>query len=140
MNSAPSAKWLLGEARKRLEALQTMPPAEACEQLIVRTLKRVEQAEASEKGRWRRLVRYGVLPVAASFLLLAGFHIYYLNLEPSDYDLKVVGQKELLAGAPAALRVQVVRRNRQGAGGRRAGHGGDGPREGSYPARQLYHG
>jgi len=94
----------LDEARKRLEALQSLPPIEAPDALIQATLERV-QRHRSTRGRWAVA---GLLAAAAAVLLLATAHVYYSNLAPSPYDLRVLGQSELLAGSDASLRVLLV--------------------------------
>src|SRR5687767_12646152 len=72
----------LDEARKRQAAFETVAACEASEDLIQATLRRIDAHERS----WRRFKRY-VAPgafaaVAACVLVLAGFHVYYLNLKP----------------------------------------------------------
>ena len=48
------------------------------------------------------------LAAAALAVALAGLHVYYLTLSASRYELKVLGQSELLAGSEASLRVLLV--------------------------------
>lgn len=100
----------LEEAQKRFQAMQHVPASEASEDLIQATLYRV--AAAAERQRaWRRMLLRVALPAAAAVvLLLTGLHFYFDRLETSPYDLRVLGQKELLAGAHGSLRVQLVNR------------------------------
>lgn len=100
----------LAEARKRAAAFETVPVCEASEELIRNTVANVEQhAETSIQVRkWVKLGVFG--SVAAAVLILGGLHLYYLNLAPSSYDLLVLGQQQLLAGTPGALRVTLTDR------------------------------
>jgi uncharacterized protein YfaS (alpha-2-macroglobulin family) len=101
----------LEEAQRRREALQALPPSEAAESLIRRTVAGVE-ATASRRSRLRRYAgRTILLATAASVLIIGGFHLYYRQLQPSPYDLRLLGQQDLLADSNAALRVAVLRRD-----------------------------
>lgn len=98
----------LEEAQKRYRAVQAVPACEASEELISNTLAYVEKRQHQGR-RLRHSLLFGVpSAVAAAVLLLAGFQFYYTNLEASPYDLRVLGQKELIAGARGSLRVQVL--------------------------------
>jgi A-macroglobulin TED domain/Alpha-2-macroglobulin family/MG2 domain/Macroglobulin domain MG3/Bacterial Alpha-2-macroglobulin MG10 domain len=106
----------LEEARKRLTALQTVPPTEASEELVRDTVTGVEKHERRRR-RQRIYVLGGLLGAfAAAALVLVGFHLHYANLSPTPFDLKVIGQSQLTAGSPASLRVQVVKRFPDAAG------------------------
>jgi type II secretory pathway pseudopilin PulG len=94
----------LEEAQKRREALESLPPVEAPEALVRATLERIEQYRAT-RSRWTKV---GLLAAAAVVLLLAAANLYYYNLAPSPYDLRVLGQAELVAGSEASLRVLLV--------------------------------
>ncbi len=102
--ACPICQVALDEARKRLSALDTLPVVEASDELIRATEQRVR--------RYRRrkfTVGRVVFGVAASIaMVLVGFHVYYATLSPSPYDLRVLGQSELLAGSEASLRVLLV--------------------------------
>jgi type II secretory pathway pseudopilin PulG len=95
----------LEEARKRLAALQSLSVVEAPESLLQRTEQRIREYR---EPRWTG-PKIGLMAAAATILLLAGLHIYYLTLAPSPYDLRVLGQSELLSGAEGSLRVVVLR-------------------------------
>ncbi len=97
----PICRVALDEARKRLEVLESLPPVEASEALIAATRKRIQQYRPS---RFTPL-RVGLAAAAAVVALLAGFHLYYLNMAASPYDLRVLGQSELWSGSEASLRV-----------------------------------
>lgn len=57
----------------------------------------------------RRLFYGGILALAASLALVLGIiHLYYSRLSPSPYTLAVLGQKQMLAGAPGSLRVRLT--------------------------------
>ena len=94
----------LGEARRRLDALRTLPPVEAPAALV--------RAAAARIGRYRRRrltpARVGLLATAVLLLIFAGMHVYYFTLSPSPYDLRILGQSELWAQSGAALRVRLV--------------------------------
>jgi anti-sigma factor RsiW len=98
----------LEEARKRLTALQSLPPSEAPERLVRATVAAVE----NRVWRWRRVRRYvlgGALAAAAIVAAVIGeFHFHYVNLSASPTDIKVLGQTQLLAGAAASLRVCLI--------------------------------
>jgi hypothetical protein len=98
----------LEEARKRLTALQSLPPSEAPERLVRATVAAVE----NRVWRWRRVRRYvlgGALAAAAIAAAVIGeFHFHYANLSASPTDIKVLGQTQLLAGAAASLRVCLI--------------------------------
>ncbi len=98
----------LEEAQKRFHALQTVPACEASEELIRSTLTNVEQRSVQRRVVRRRFFIGVPSAVAAAVMLLAGSQLYYSNLEASPYDLRVLGQKELVAGARGSLRVQLL--------------------------------
>jgi hypothetical protein len=94
----------LEEAQKRREALESLPPIEAPEALVRATLDRIEQYRTT-RSRWTRA---GLLVAEAAVLLLGTANLYYYNLAPSPYDLRVLGQTDLVAGSEASLRVLLV--------------------------------
>ena len=49
------------------------------------------------------------MALAVAAVVLAGFHVYYSNLKPSPYDLRVLGQTAWLPGTDAALHLRVLR-------------------------------
>src|SRR5262245_778679 len=78
--SCETCRAALDQARKRYAALASVPAHEHSEQLISSTLQRVEDYEQRRK-RWHKRMFKGIgLALAASVLILAGFHIYFLNL------------------------------------------------------------
>ncbi len=105
----PICQVALEEARKRFAALQSVPVIEASDSLINATITRIA---ANREPRWTP-ARIGLAAAAAVLLLLGGLHLYYLNLSPSPFDLKVLGQTELLAGTEGSLRVLLVRHDNQ---------------------------
>ena len=100
----PICQVALQEARKRFEALQELPVVEASERLIEAAQERITQ----HQGRRRRWTRVGWSVAATVILCLGGVHLYYLNLSPTPYDLRVLGQTELIANSQASLRVLLV--------------------------------
>lgn len=101
----------LEEAQKRAQAFHSLPACEASEELICTTLTKVGSHSDRRLVLRRRWLRGGFAAAATVVLALAGMHAYYLNLEASPYDLRVLGQHELLAGARGSLRVQLVNRS-----------------------------
>jgi hypothetical protein len=101
-------KLALDEARKRFAVLQALPPIEPSEQLIQATLRRID----SHHGRILRVRRWFVVGslsgIAAAVLLIGALNIYYLNLTPTPYDLRILGQSRLLAGSVASLRIRLI--------------------------------
>ena len=92
------------EARRRLEALQTLPVVEAPESLIRAAQSKIDRYR---RRRWTP-VRVGLLAAAVFFIMFAGLHVYYLTLSASFYDLRILGQSEWLAESGASLRVLLV--------------------------------
>ncbi len=77
--SCPICRVALEEARKRQEALQSLPPVEAPEALIRQTLQRIERHQVVRRN-W---TRYGLTAAAAAVLALAAVHLYFYNMAPS---------------------------------------------------------
>lgn len=105
--ACPDCKAALQAARTRLTALQTVPASEASEELIQTTLHRIEQHDVrrSKVRRWWGWSFGGTL--AASIAIIASFHIYYANLRPTSFDIRLLGQTQFLPGASTALRVRL---------------------------------
>jgi len=99
--ACPICRVALEEARRRQEVMQSLPPIEAPEALVRAALARVDRHRVS-RFKW---VRGGVLVAAAVLLLLGTANLYFYNMAPSPFDLRVMGQSELLTGADASLRV-----------------------------------
>jgi hypothetical protein len=104
----PVCKAALAEAEKRFAALKSLPAREAPAGLVQAALAAVDRHDA-RAARWRLLRRRVLIPAAAAALLvIAGLHIVYWAMAPVPYDLRIVGQSRLHAGAAGALRVMVV--------------------------------
>jgi alpha-2-macroglobulin-like protein len=59
--------------------------------------------------RARRATYGGIIALAAGVALVLGIlHWQYARLEPSPYDLSMLGQQQLLTGAPGAVRVRLT--------------------------------
>jgi hypothetical protein len=99
----------LEAAERRLREYRSLPPVEASEQLIQNTLRRVDRHDRLRRVRGRFLMT-GLVAAAASVLLLIGVQTYYSRLTAGDFDLRVLGQSELLAGSNASVRVQLFDR------------------------------
>jgi type II secretory pathway pseudopilin PulG len=97
----------LAEAWRQREALRSVPPVEASEELIARTERRLE----GRLRRWTKPFRSvrGAVAAALVVVALTGiWHWYIVSMAPPPYDLRVVGQTRLLAGTEASLRVLVA--------------------------------
>lgn len=107
----PICRAALEEARRRLDAVRSLPACEASGELVRRTLEHVEKI-GPRRERLRKLVaRAALLATAASILIIGGLHAYYaLWLQPPPYDLRILGQARWLAGSFATVRVAVVDR------------------------------
>ena len=97
----------LDEARNRLELINTVPHSEASDSLIRSTIDSIDTRVSRRSKRWRIYRNTVLLLVAASVLLVAGMHRYYERLSASPYDLRVMGQKDWLAGSVSTLRLAV---------------------------------
>ncbi len=100
----PVCRVALEEARRRQEVMLSLPPIEAPEALIRAALERVDRHRIS-RSKW---IRGGVLIAAAALFLLGMANLYFYNMAPSPFDLRVMGQSELLTGADASLRVLLL--------------------------------
>jgi alpha-2-macroglobulin-like protein len=98
----------LEEAQKRYDALHAVPPVEAPERLVQETIHRLENYREPLKLKMKRwTIAGGAAAAIAAVVLIAAVHAYFYTLTPPTYDLRILGQSELLAGAPASLRVGV---------------------------------
>lgn len=110
LDTDPEGPDLLAVAERRRKALAQLPPVEASEQLIRRTLERIEM-KATRPRTWLRTVSRTFLALAATALVAIGMtHAYYYALRPSPYSLQLVGQNRLLADSEALLRLAVIDR------------------------------
>ena len=110
---ALSSVWAaaVDEARKRHELLQATTPTEASQELIQSTIKRIDDYERSTGRRKRFVVRTFLYSAAAAIAVVGTIHLYYLTLSATPYDLRVLGQTELMADTTASLRVQLFDRD-----------------------------
>jgi len=100
----PICKVAMEEARKRFAAMRALPALEPAEALISATEGKIAKAPRFVFTR----AKVGFAVAAAAALVLACVHIHYATLSPSPYDLRVLGQNELIAGSEASLRVLLV--------------------------------
>ncbi len=103
----PICRAGIDEARKRFEALKSVAHSEASEQLVQQTLENIDMVTTTRQRRWTYFSRTVLLATAASVLIIGGLNLHYYRMTPSPYELRLLGQNELLAGANAALRVAV---------------------------------
>ena len=108
---SPLGRVALEEARKRFAAMQAIPPSEASEKLIQQTLGRLDGVERKRAVVVRNIGRAIALATAASVLILGGLNVYFVRLKPSPYDLRVLGQDELLSGSRGSLRLMLWHRD-----------------------------
>jgi hypothetical protein len=105
-------KPALEDARKRIAALETLPAVEPSQQLIQATLRRIDVHE-NQKRKVRRLFLAVALPaIAASALFIGILHLYYANLSPTPYDLRILGQNRLMSGSMASVRIRLIDRSK----------------------------
>ena len=102
--ACPICRVAMEEAQRRREAMQSLPPIEASEMLIRSTLSRVDRYRA-RRFKWMRV---GALVAATVLLVLGAANIYVYNMAPSPFDLRIMGQADLLPGADASLRVLLL--------------------------------
>lgn len=106
--NCPSCKTALEDARRRLTAIQSVPASEASEGLIQASLQTINDFTVRRR-RLRRLFFWGVpLAAAASVAVLVSFAVYYRSLKPSPFDLRVLGQSQLLPGSTGAMRIRLL--------------------------------
>ena len=94
----------LAEAEKRLTAFESLPMIEAPERLIRATEARLAQRQVTQP----RLLPLAWLTTAAAACVLGCFTIYYASRSASPYDLRVLGQNELVSGSDASLRILLI--------------------------------
>ncbi|MHC4405952.1 MAG: MG2 domain-containing protein, partial [Planctomycetota bacterium] len=100
-------KVALEEARRRFEAMKMVPPSEASEQLIQDALAGIA-AKQARRRRFRRIYgRTATCAVVLAASIIAAVNLYYYWMTPSSYDVRLLGQNELLADSGASLRVAV---------------------------------
>jgi anti-sigma factor RsiW len=131
--TCPVCKEALEQAERRKKALEAVPPEKAPEPLIQETVTKAEPPAVIPiredavpvrrrtppqpkpervplmSKKFRRYLYSTVFAVAASVaIILTSMHLYYTRLEPTPYELSLLGQRQLLAGAPGSMRVRVT--------------------------------
>ena len=102
----------MAEARKRLDAVTSVPSTEISGLLVKQTMEHIERVGAKHERNWQRLWRTVALATAASVLAIGGWHVSVHNIRPTPYDLRILGQDRWLAGSTAAVRVVLFDRER----------------------------
>ncbi|HEY1785600.1 MAG TPA: hypothetical protein VGG30_08635, partial [Pirellulales bacterium] len=100
----PICKVALEEAEKRYAALRAMPAPVVSEEL----LKRLDNRLAGRRRYRLSPLQTALAGIAAAALLIACGHYYFSSLRVSPYDLRLLGQAELMAGSEASLRVLLL--------------------------------
>jgi uncharacterized protein YfaS (alpha-2-macroglobulin family) len=106
--SCASCKAAVDAAERRLRELRAVPPVEASERLIRKTLERIGTHDQRRAHR-KYLVRIA-LAAAAAVLVLIGVQVHFNRLSAGQFDLQVIGQNQFEAGSTGSLRVQVINR------------------------------
>ncbi len=88
--------------------MKSIPPSEAGEDLVTRTVEKVEMNMTRQNRNWWIVNRVALSVTAAAVLIIGGLHIYFASMQPSSYDLRLLGQNQLLSGTMASMRVDVV--------------------------------
>src|SRR5262249_24561643 len=109
-DSCAICKLALEGARKRFAALETLPAIEPSEQLVQSTLRRIDEHDRRTRKLRRWFLGVSLPAVAASALIIGIVHLYYLNLTPTPYDLRILGQNRLMTGSMASLRIRLLDR------------------------------
>ncbi len=100
----------LEEARRRYELTTSVPPLEASDELIEKTISDVDR-RAGRRQRTRKYVTHTLFwATAASVLIIAGVQFYFYQLTPTPYDLHLLGNDRFLAGSAASVRVALFDR------------------------------
>src|SRR5260370_28476230 len=100
----------LEEARRRLAALQAVPPLEPSGQLVANTVQAVAEHDATRRLRVKRVFKWLAASTAAAAVLLGAFNVYYLFMAANPNDLVVLGQSDLLVSSMASMRVRLIDR------------------------------
>ncbi len=107
--SCPICGPAMEQARQRLAMVQSAPPSEPSQELIAQTMVRVK-SRAVWGGRVSKIAwRSFAGAMAAAVLIIGVCHLYFLNLSPTPYDLRVVAQSEMLSDTETSLRAVLVR-------------------------------
>jgi alpha-2-macroglobulin-like protein len=109
--SCPICTVALKEARLRQDALRSLPTPEVAPAMIKGVVERIEMIATGQSRRQRFVRRWTLRGVAATIGIMALVHLWFILQKPSAYDLRILGQQQLLAGTPASLRVQLTRNN-----------------------------
>lgn len=98
----------LAAAQSRKDQLLSLPPVEASEELIQKTVSSIDQKETRRANRWKRFGLVVMVTAIAASLMIGVFHGYYATLAPLPIDLRLLGQRELLSDGRANFRVRAV--------------------------------
>ncbi len=107
----PICAIALKEARRRQEAFRSLPTPEVAPAMIESVMERVEMVATGQSRRQRLVRRWTLRGVAAAIAIMAMIHLWFALYKPSAYDLRLLGQQQILAGTPASLRVQLTKNN-----------------------------
>jgi uncharacterized protein YfaS (alpha-2-macroglobulin family) len=108
--ACPECKQAVADARKRLALLRAVPPTEAPPPLIDATMRHINDTLRRRARLKKRLIHGFFGAAAAAALVLALAHSYTQHMQPSPYDLAVLGQRDLFAATTASLRVRLLDR------------------------------
>lgn len=97
------------EAGQRQALLRSLPMAEPSEQLIRQTMSKITGRDRRRRNLSRNGWRIFLGALAAAAVFVAAAHLYFANLSPSPYDLKVLAESDFLSDTQASLRAVVMR-------------------------------
>jgi uncharacterized protein YfaS (alpha-2-macroglobulin family) len=109
--SCPVCSAALEEARRRLAAFRAAPVPEIPPKLVENIVERTRIIATGATRRQHTIRRWTLNAIIAALIFMAFVHVSFVGQTPSAYDLRLLGQQQLLAGSPASLRVQLNQNN-----------------------------
>jgi len=103
--SHPEAASEVEAARRRKELLGEAPPVEAPSDLVDRTTASIDKQVRRSAASWKYFTRTFALATTAAVLAIGLLHASYSFMAPSDYDLRLIGQNQLMPGSAASMRL-----------------------------------
>lgn len=101
----------LRQAQERQALIASVPPSEASEELIQRTLGKVKEAPmkpvSARSGRVR-FARWTLSIFAVAAIVLGVTNLWLYSIKTPTFDLRILGQEQLLSGASASIRVRAI--------------------------------
>lgn len=118
----PICQVALDEAQKRFEALQQLPEVRASEELLQKTEAKVLARQnvsfvrkpfqwAWDLPGWHKAGYTFGTALACAFVYLLTSQLFWQSIAASPYDLRVMGQTQLIAATETSLRIVLSNRN-----------------------------